>query len=173
MALSDKLPWLKLSREDTRPKTGGQLLVHFLLSLALLATSLGLMYLVVVSDTRRTLSCDGTHCVVRERSGMFAKPMRLAKMTQPVSFEVRPRQFGTLAVLMIDAEGESDWVSPANAAPEDVRRVARELATWPQGKDYVIDVDGFGLEWQALCLLLLLTSAINLRNSVRWFLQMR
>ena len=40
MALSDKLPWLKLSSEPSRPKTTGEQVVHFLLSLVLLAVAL-------------------------------------------------------------------------------------------------------------------------------------
>lgn len=173
MALSDKLPWLKLSSEPSRPKTGAQQLVHFLLSMALLAVSLGVSYLVVMSDTRRTLSCDAKACLVKERAGMFSKPIKIARAQKPVSFEASSRNFGGMAVLMIDANGESEWITPANEEPARVLKVAKDLKAWPDGKDYVIAEDGFGIEWYIACVLLLTSCFLNLRNSVRWFIASR
>ena len=173
MALSDKLPWLKLSSEPSRPKTTGEQVVHFLLSLVLLAVALSVSYLVVMSETKRTLICDTQACLVKERAGLFATPPKIAKARKPVSFEAGNRNLGGLAVLMIDADGESEWITPPNEEPAQVRKIASDLKSWPDGKDYVITTDGFGFEWYIACILLLLSCFLNLRNSVRWFLATR
>lgn len=173
MALSDKLPWLKLSGEPSRPKTSGEQVVHFLLSITLLAVALAVCYLVVMSDTKRTLVCDAQACLVKERAGLFAKPIKIAKAGKPVSFEASNRNLGGLAVLMIDAQGESEWITPANEEPARVQKIVQDLKNWPEGKDYVIAEDGFGIEWYIACVLLLLSCFLNLRNSVRWFIASR
>jgi hypothetical protein len=176
MGLKDILGRLKrmgASGEPLPPPSAPKQLAHFSLSLLVFVIAIALLWFITANETRRSYTCDAQRCMVFERDGLFDKPYKAASATKPVTFELKERPLSGLSVLMVDAQGESDWITPALNDPALAKRVMKDLPSYRDGDDYVIAREGLGFEWYILAALLLLSSVLNLRTSLRWLIESR